>query len=67
MTANDLLKAGDEVAALAEINAVRKPDDLHLRRAGEEASQQRQRFGTIDRVGFRLELFKLHTRGVCNL
>ena len=42
------LQAGDEFAALAEIDAVREPDDFDVRRGAEEALDQRQRLGAVD-------------------
>ena len=58
--ADDALQAVDEIAALAEIDAVREPDDFDVRRAREEAFDQRQRLGAIDSVRLRLELLDLH-------
>ena len=67
MRADDALQTCDEFAALAEIDAVRKPDDLDVGRAFEKALDQGQRFGAVDRVGLRLELFDLHAGGAGNL
>ena len=64
MAAEHALEAGDEFAALAEVDAVGEPDDFKLRRALHQALDQRQRLAAVDRVGFRLELFDLHARGV---
>ena len=67
MAADNALEAGDEFAAFAEIDAVGQPDDLDVRRGLEEALDQRQRLGAVDRVGLRLELLDLHARGAGDL
>ncbi len=44
------LSPSTNVGALAEIDAVREPDDFDVRRGGEEAFDQRQRLGAVDAV-----------------
>ena len=67
MVADNALQAGDEFAAFAEIDAVREPDDLDVRRGVEEALDQGQRLGAVDGVRLRLELLDLHARGAGDL
>jgi hypothetical protein len=67
MAADDALQAGDEFAALAEIDAVGEPDDLDVRRGCQETLEQGQRLGALDRIGLRLELFDLHAGGAGDL
>ncbi len=67
MLAEHALEAGDELAALAGIDAVRQPDHLDIGRLFEEALYQRQRGAAVDAVGLRLEFLHLHPRGIGHL
>ncbi len=46
----------DEFRAAAEIDAVGKPDHLHVGSGGEQPRDGRQRIAALDGVGHRLEL-----------
>ncbi len=61
MIADDSLQALDESASLAEIDTVREPGDLDIRRGCEKPFDQRQRFRAVDAIRLWHDLLDLHT------
>src|SRR5689334_25404672 len=57
------LQTVDERCGFAEIYAIRKPDDLYIRRSGKKALDQGQSRSPVNPEGLRLDLLDLYTGG----